>query len=519
MPHHHAGHQHIHKAPVEKRQNAETVVQYVYKTAAKTFDGPVGGYSTVNPPAAQATPQQQSNQGSGNSGNNGNSNSNSNSNSNQQAQQQQQQQQQAAAQSAAAASSQQAAAAQSAAAASSKAAQQQAASASASSQAAPSLAQSSSSAASSSQQISSQSSKSQTSVAVQSALNTPTSSSPSVAATTSAVSSPSSEPSSGGLSSGGKAGIAIVVILLVGLLAGLAFFFVRRKQRRDSKTDATYEKTDDEKSAYAAGLARSQSVTSTKTSATAPRLSIRPITQFLPDLAARGKAANAVAGAGLHDSSIASQAAMARSHENEKVNPFGDHAQAQAPNRMSDQATLPIQNNAVENPFGNHAEVAPADATPAADMPAPLRTKTPTPEGVPAGIAAGAVAGAAGAVGVAALAHKDHDKQAPRDRSSSPRSVSPTASEFSTTPSSPMANGAAPTNVHRVQLDFKPSMDDELALRAGDLVRLLHEYDDGWVRLFLPRFDIFANSSRPSASVSTALNKVSLLVPVSQLVR
>lgn len=36
-------------------------------------------------------------------------------------------------------------------------------------------------------------------------------------------------------------------------------------------------------------------------------------------------------------------------------------------------------------------------------------------------------------------------------------------------------------DVHRVQMDFKPTMDDELELHAGQLVRLLHEYDDGWV--------------------------------------
>ena len=45
------------------------------------------------------------------------------------------------------------------------------------------------------------------------------------------------------------------------------------------------------------------------------------------------------------------------------------------------------------------------------------------------------------------------------------------------------APAAPPANVHRVQLDFKPSMDDELELRTGTLVRLLHEYDDGWVSL------------------------------------
>ena len=36
-------------------------------------------------------------------------------------------------------------------------------------------------------------------------------------------------------------------------------------------------------------------------------------------------------------------------------------------------------------------------------------------------------------------------------------------------------------NVYRVQLDFKPSMEDELEIRAGQLVRMLHGYDDGWV--------------------------------------
>lgn len=44
------------------------------------------------------------------------------------------------------------------------------------------------------------------------------------------------------------------------------------------------------------------------------------------------------------------------------------------------------------------------------------------------------------------------------------------------------AGGPSQSTVHRVQLDFKPTLADELELRAGQLVRLLHEYDDGWVR-------------------------------------
>ncbi|EWC46124.1 hypothetical protein DRE_04698 [Drechslerella stenobrocha 248] len=45
------------------------------------------------------------------------------------------------------------------------------------------------------------------------------------------------------------------------------------------------------------------------------------------------------------------------------------------------------------------------------------------------------------------------------------------------TPTSPGPNSSA---VHRVLADFKPSMADELELNANELVRLLHEYDDGW---------------------------------------
>ncbi|KAH7328088.1 hypothetical protein B0I35DRAFT_472838 [Stachybotrys elegans] len=41
--------------------------------------------------------------------------------------------------------------------------------------------------------------------------------------------------------------------------------------------------------------------------------------------------------------------------------------------------------------------------------------------------------------------------------------------------------------VHRVQLDFKPTLEDEMSLKAGQLVRLLHEFDDGWA--LCSRFD------------------------------
>ena len=43
------------------------------------------------------------------------------------------------------------------------------------------------------------------------------------------------------------------------------------------------------------------------------------------------------------------------------------------------------------------------------------------------------------------------------------------------------ANGELP--LYRVHLDFSPSMPDELRVRAGEIVRLLKEFDDGWVSL------------------------------------
>ena len=49
----------------------------------------------------------------------------------------------------------------------------------------------------------------------------------------------------------------------------------------------------------------------------------------------------------------------------------------------------------------------------------------------------------------------------------------------STAPSG--ASDAAGGNVYRVLMDFAPSMEDELELKTGQLVRMLHEYDDGWV--------------------------------------
>jgi hypothetical protein len=46
---------------------------------------------------------------------------------------------------------------------------------------------------------------------------------------------------------------------------------------------------------------------------------------------------------------------------------------------------------------------------------------------------------------------------------------------------SPKKPAPASKPVHRVQMDFIPSMDDELEIHTGQLLKIKHEYDDGWV--------------------------------------
>lgn len=291
------------------------------------------------------------------------------------------------------------------------------------------------------------------------------------------------------MSSGAKAGLAIG-ILAVALLLGLLFFCFRRRRKH---ANGDYASADDEKAAYKEGLKRSQSATSTRTIATAPRLTLRPITQFMPDIAARGKVVNGAPPAAALGAigGAAVGAATSRDH-NDPENPFGNHAEVPRESQGSSEKEvgLPIQNNAAENPFGKNAEVLPPTdglaTRPMTDdaVPAPLRIRTPTPEA--GAVAGGAVAGAAGGLAAAQIAER-HNAPKPLNltpkRSVSPAASSPAVSEFSqsSVPAAAMVNGPPPSNVHRIQLDFKPSMDDELGLRAGQLVRLLHEYDDGWV--------------------------------------
>lgn len=339
-----------------------------------------------------------------------------------------------------------------------------------------------------------------------------------------------------GSSPGAKAGIAFGVLgglFLVGLLVFLAFN--RRRKRAEHERLAK----DDEKlngpigggvaavgpASGAAMLADNMSV---KTDPKAPRISLRPVTQFLPNWGNEEK--NAGKGAGIALTTPAATSAPVTtsrapggsawdrpttSQSIDAANPFGSQAE-RVPSPIQEESSMLSQNSI------------PNEKTPAND---PLTANGPP-------IAAAAVGAAAGAGAAAAMTRKaSMRRNGPQELDLTlptiqldPVPASPAGTEFSVSSINPgsadapsagaaaiaAAGGPANSAVYRVQLDFIPTLEDELGLKAGDLVRLLHEYDDGWVSLRLYHFANLANIYRHSSSALIALDKVSLLELASQ---
>jgi hypothetical protein len=285
-----------------------------------------------------------------------------------------------------------------------------------------------------------------------------------ISATASAASSTSSaSSSSGGMSAGGKAGLAIGILLLFGTVMAIVLFCF--KKRKDA---IKAERLDDEKTDTFAGAGRAAS---TRTTATAPRLSLRPITQFLPNLGEKRQSRGNVL-------------AMAPTSVSQPTDPRKNVSAWEKP--------MLSQDSNRNNPFGNHAENIDAAN---ANGPAVVDSVGPGGE-IVSGATAAPVAVAAIGLARGASKRENQPKQIDFTKSGPFRGPpSPAGTEFSMSYDSPgtltqtpqgaaiaAAGGPANSAVHRVQLDFKPSMEDELELRAGQLIRMLHEYDDGWVR-------------------------------------
>nr|POE77857.1 hypothetical protein CFP56_09500 [Quercus suber] len=232
-----------------------------------------------------------------------------------------------------------------------------------------------------------------------------------------------------GMSGGAKAGLAFGIILGFALVAGLLFFCWRRRKNPNAPGDLNEKRA----SSIFGGKAPdadnrtsvAQSVRSTRTATTAPRLSLRPVTQFLPNLNENRKSAGNLLGIGGAASPMSEKPKSA--WERRPVgseNPFEDN------NEKQDRAGSPPPPNPFDEPEGAVANSKRSSAESNGSSKSSSESMTPKSN---VGVAVGA-------------------------------------------PVAPQG----PNNVHRVQLDFKPSMEDELELKSGQLVRMLHEYDDGW---------------------------------------
>jgi hypothetical protein len=331
-----------------------------------------------------------------------------------------------------------------------------------------------------------------------------------LAATSAASASPSGtgSSSSSGPSAGAKAGIAIGVLAGVLGLFVLALF-IYNKRRRQLEARADDEKPENPfadpvgPSVTAAAVGGGGGVVvggDRHPPGRAPRLSLRPVTQFMPNI---GRAQPQ------HPDRRQSRGAMIPMVQNpqspyrpgtagqDRANPFGNHAAISGPmteDQLRSRSVSPV------TPIEGNRNVPP---------PSPIDSK-PLPEISDTAFAAGAAGAAAGAAasGLTRKTSIRKDGPAALDLTLPPKlsaiPPSPSGTEFSfhempadqqPAPSSgaaaiAAAGGPAASTVHRVQLDFKPTLEDEMELHAGQLVRLLHEYDDGWVRLpVLPTSD------------------------------
>jgi hypothetical protein len=329
------------------------------------------------------------------------------------------------------------------------------------------------------------------------------------------------------VSGAAKAGIAIGVlagILIVFMIVFWAFSKRRKQVERQRLED------DDEK--LNGGFGVSAAPYSNKPAARAPRISLRPVTQFLPNLnfdRRTSKGANmmltpaAAAGATRATSESPWERPVGSSQSNNPNNPFGDRAERLPPTPIMEET--PGHSRAVSPIEEQH----PAPVSMNNQMPSQQPVHDPLTANGPA-IGAGVAAGVAAGAAAGAMTRKASIRQnVPRALDLTvppPLSVippSPAGTEFSMNSVSPgqglppsssaaaiaAAGGPTGSTVHRVQLDFKPTLEDEMELQAGQLVRLLHEYDDGWVskHIRLLNILILTLAYRLSASDLTALSR------------
>ncbi|KAJ8610519.1 hypothetical protein MRB53_038511 [Persea americana] len=230
-----------------------------------------------------------------------------------------------------------------------------------------------------------------------------------------------------GLSGAAKAGLALGIVGAIIVLVAFVWLFDRRRRQ----TNAGVQKIDDEKPGmqYPPNSLTSH-VSVRRQHNNAPRLSLRPLTQMFPGMGANIDEKQAV---------ITSDGFLAASttHNNRSRSPNGDRAVSPAMQHA------PAAADAV-NPFEDQMSSAQSD------LPAVSPTQTSGPVEMAADIPTPILSRAE------LPAHGAEHLQSMTSLASSSNSQSTSRS-------------APSRNVHRVHIDFTPSMDDELELKVGSL--------------------------------------------------
>ncbi|KAF2445497.1 hypothetical protein P171DRAFT_266326 [Karstenula rhodostoma CBS 690.94] len=292
-------------------------------------------------------------------------------------------------------------------------------------------------------------------------------------ASASASASSSAEAASSGMSGGAKAGLVLGILVGIGALLGAILFFAHRKKRERVAT--AQQSVDNEKATSMRSMPPPPVAKEPTAQPNAPRLSLRPVTEFDPAFPNRKSGANLL-GAAAAGAAVAGAAAATGNRSPSPSSPRGPWERPGASNAANPfRDPQAPSNSPPQDPFSNNAAI---------ETPRASASATPQTFNAEFGNPAPAIAAAEKAPVAAPLpkpptVNTDKVPSSPAWTDDLPASPGPA-------PSGPLpvaaAGGAppAPNNVHRIQLDFVPSMGDELELRAGQLVRMLHEYDDGW---------------------------------------
>ncbi|OBT82182.1 hypothetical protein VE02_09263 [Pseudogymnoascus sp. 03VT05] len=299
--------------------------------------------------------------------------------------------------------------------------------------------------------------------------------------------SPSSTPSAiadnatpSGMTGGAKAGLAIGIVVAIAAILSLIFFCFRQRKKAEER-----ERMDDEKftnvgppsaTAAAGGPA---SMRGLKRLSTAPRLDVRPTTAFfMPNRASQMQNPNAAAGNGIQMTS------QNRGMEQNRANPFGNHAESIDPVNAAGPSVVD----------GVSAAGVVVAGAAAASAKGPVRSTSRGAQNKYSGnksaqspFSDAARTDANRVMNTSQQMHNTGEMPQPlagvieeSNGSGSPVSpVSPTQAAAAMVGA--VTSGAASnTSLYRVHLDFSPSMPDELRVRAGEIVKLLKEFDDGW---------------------------------------